>query len=189
MMARLAVLESFDTAAPPEPGGPGPDWLAGHAAGFDEGQAAARAEASALSAETAQRIADLCFGYAEAEAQILARLRPLFRALADRIVPAVLQDTLGVALAEELDAAVVADLARPAVLRVPPEDHAAVGSALAALARAPFVLRADPALGRGQALIETPVQSTAFDCGRLAADVDAALAALCIEPARNPSHG
>ncbi len=188
MMARLALLESFDTAAP-EAGSPGADWQAGHAAGFDAGQAAGRAEASALSAETAQRIADLCFSYAEAEAKILARLRPLFRALADRIVPAVLHDTLGVALAEELDAAVVADLARPAVLRVPPEDHAAVDSALSALARKPFVLRADPALSRGQALIETPTQSTAFDCTRLAADVDAALAALCIEPARNPSHG
>lgn len=187
-MARLALLENFD---PPPPEDPAltPEWLAGHAAGIAEGRAAALAEQGMLRADAAQALADLAFGFREAETILLARLGSLFRAIADQAVPAILRDTLGIALIEELESAAADDLAAGVVLRVAPDDAAAVSDLLQTVAGHGFVLRPDPRLPAGQVLIEAASGGTAFDFARLRDDIATAIAALSDEPARSSEHG
>lgn len=189
-MARLALLESFDAtpAADVEPA-PTADWLAGHAAGLAEGRAAALAEQGMLRAEAAQALADLAFNFREAETVLLARLRPLFRAIADQAVPEILRETLGVALLEELDALAAADLAAGVVLRVAADDAAAVAELLQSVAGHAFVLQPDPRLPPGQVLIDAASGGTALDLARLRDDIAAAIAALSEETARSSEHG
>lgn len=189
-MGRIPLLESFDTAPlPPVESGPSEDWRNGHAAGLAEGRAAAAAEHRRLTAEAVQALADLAFGFRETEIQVLARLSPLFRALADSIVPQVMQATLGLVLAEAIDDAAAADAARPAVLQAHPDDCDGIGDAVRGLPGHPFEVRPDPRLPRGQVLLTTGMGATSFDFDRLNRDIAAALEALCGPAEERFAHG
>lgn len=188
-MVRLAVLESFDLPVDTAAAAPSDDWLAGHRAGVDEGRAAALAQNHALKSDTAQALSDLVFSFREAQNHLLSRLAPLFRAISDQVVPEVLRQTLGLVLAEELQAAAEADCRAPLTLRVPPADLAPVAAVLEALPLGGLALRPDSRLSEGQILLDRGGTDTSFDFNRLSADIASALAALTDETVRSDLHG
>ena len=157
------------------------------------GEASVEAQASqqqaAISAATAQALADLSFTFAEAQHVVLQQLHPLLQLVVDRIVPDVLHQTLGAALAEELAAAAATDIGAKIPLRLPPDDCAALSEIAGQIAGCPLQVIPDPDLRPGQALVGGPARSTAFDTTRLARDMADALTALCAEPPRNLAHG
>lgn len=179
-MSLAALFEHFDTtpATDTGPAQPSADWQAGHEAGLADGVAQAEAAQTALQRQTAEAIADLALTLAEARADTLARLAPLFAALADRIVPRLLRDTLGAALLDELARAAEAALGGPLVLRIAEADHDAVAALLPLIPGTEVTLETDLHLGPGQALIDGGATGTALDIDRLAVATTEALAAL-----------
>lgn len=188
-MRLMPFLEDF--SAPPVANTPVPPlgWEDGYAAGFDAAHAQAAQTQTALSAQTAQALADLSFTFAEAQHVVLQQLHPLLQLIAARIVPDILRQTLGAALAEELAAAAAADSTSKIPLRLPPADCPALADIAGRIAGCTLQVIPDPELQSGQALIGGPGRSTAFDTTRLARDLADALNALCAEPPRTLAHG
>lgn len=130
MSARPLKLEDFGLFAGPVPVETidGDRLEAEKLASFDKGYAAGWEDAStaaertqAEGAEAAlSRLQDLSFTYHEARAHVLRSVLPLIEAVADKVVPAVLRETLGVRLtalveahAEEAATAEIEILAAP----------------------------------------------------------------------------
>lgn len=185
-MALTDLLECFDEA--PSETGPGEEWLAGHAAGLDEGRACVHAESAFLQEETARAIADLTLTFEEARAHILARLAPLFTALAETAVPLILRETFGASLLDELMRAARADAEAPLELLVAPEDEAALVAVLSHTPGTQVILHTDPRLASGQIIIEGGGSAaTSLDLVRLGHGISEALAALA-EPVKGHKH-
>ncbi|MBW7920956.1 MAG: hypothetical protein H3C51_02525 [Rubellimicrobium sp.] len=188
-MSIATLFECFDSAADPGPATPGEDWLAGHAAGLAEGLAQAEAAQDALRHDTARAIADLGLTFAEARADVLARLAPLFATLAERIVPRILDATLGAALLDELTAAAGADSDGPLTLHVAPDDLPAVRAILPLVPGTPATVTADTRLAPGQVLVGRGDAATSLDLARLGSAISDALAAVSDPFHERTDHG
>lgn len=188
------LLEAFDALpepAPEAPAGPSPEWLDGQAAGFAEGLAQGRAEAETrsahLSAELARSLQDMTFGYAEARAQVLESLQPLFGLVIDAILPAMAAEALGPWIAEALLGAARADSAAPFAVDLHPQRMAAVEACLPP--GFPATLRPDPTLGPLAARLSLASRETDLDLDACLAAVRAALSALLDDSSRKVCHG
>lgn len=186
-MSQMSLLEDFD-APPKTPEGPLPGWEAGYQAGFAEAAAQAAAQQDRLSEDVAQSLADLSFSLTGVEHLVLAQMTPLLRLICDKVVPQVLQDTLGAALAEEMIAAARDDLAPRLELRLPPASCGPVATIARKVAGCAVSITPDPQLRAGQAILATPQGDTAFDMLRLQDDIADAINALCAEPPRKTAH-
>lgn len=165
MALRLECFE--DRPAPaPEPAGPSPDWLEGHAAGREEGAAEARAaleaEGVALSHALAQSLEDAAWGYAEARGAVLGSLGPLLEAALTRLLPEAAAHSLLPRLLERLLAAAEADSRAPLAIFVAPSRVAALRDALPP-AGAHAVVMADPSLGPHAARLSLGGRESALD--------------------------
>jgi flagellar assembly protein FliH len=188
-MGRMPELEDFDPPAA-APAGPGAEWLAGYEAGVADGRAQERLEQGAIAAETAQAIADLGFGFAEARAHVMAALGPLFAVLVERLVPDLLRDSFGPRILDHLARAARADAAQPLVLRVGEDDAPALARLVAAQSAVAVTVRPDPRLGAGQAVIEGDASGdTSLDLAALERDITEALAAALPQLERTKRHG
>ncbi len=189
------LLEAFDTPLPPspdaEPTGPPPEWLDGYAAGFEAGLAQGKAEAEAhathLSQELAQSLQDMTFGYAEAREQVLLSLRPLFRLLGERLLPAMVVEGLGSWIAEALLEAARADTEQPLTVELHPTRIEAVRACLPP--GLPAILRENPALGPGAARLLRADRESELDLDTCLAVLSEALSALLDDTALKVSHG
>ncbi len=161
-------LESFEDLplAPPEPAGPTPEWLAGHAAGREEGAAEARAamaaEGAALSRALAQSLEEAAWSYAEARAAVLHSLAPLLEAVLARLLPAAAGPSLLPRVLERLMAAAEADSRAPLAVHVAPAQAEALRRLLPP-AGAHAAVVADASLGPHAARLHLGGRESALD--------------------------
>jgi hypothetical protein len=161
-------LENFEDAptAASEPAGPTAEWLAGHAAGREEGAAEARAaieaEEAALSRALAQSLEDAAWSYAEARAAVLRSLEPLLEATLARLLPAAAGQALLPRLLERLMAAAEADSRAPLAIHVAPSRAEALRRLLPS-AGAHATVAADPTLGPDAARLVLGARESALD--------------------------
>ena len=166
-MAVLARLQDFATPDRPEP--PKPPAIEdqpGYAEGFAAGHAAASAQRAALDASLIQALEDMNFGFAEAHQALSAALAPFLQTLAERLLPETADARFKADLMEALRGAAEADLARPAVLALHPDDVAAVRAVLTGGLAERFTIRPDRRLSPHAILVETSDSATALDTGR-----------------------
>lgn len=176
-MTRPLRFEPFDAEpVAPVPEGPSEDWLAGHAAGLAEAAESdlhrrAVAEEAALTA-----LADVAFTWAEARAGVLAALSPLFRALADRLVPELAGEAFALNVLDALDRAAAEDVPAAPALAVSAEDADHLGPILDRAVPG-LRLSVDPGLSSGQARIARDETETVLDTPALVAALRAILSA------------
>ena len=191
-MPRPAQLEVFDTGPQllqEAPLGPSEEWQEGHAAGFEEARQLAAADSTELRAELVQTLSDMAFGYAEAKAELLRQLEPLFDALIAGFLPGLAAQSLVPLIGERLRAAAADALDQPLVLRVAPGQIVAVSDALAQEAQLPFTAQSDPALGPGQALISGATTGEMIDLDAVLTLTQETLAALRDTNQERVQHG
>jgi hypothetical protein len=192
-MGRSPLLESFDVAGPlfgPDAAPvPSADWRDGHAQGVIDGRATAAAEQSALSAEIAQTLSDMAFGYAEARAHLLTALGPLFAALINHILPGTAEVAQAGQIIALLNAAAEQDSAAPLELTVHPGRTADLSALLPYAVGLPIMLVADPAIGPDQAILRSGRGETVLDIGAVISGAKAALAAIFETADQGVSYG
>ena len=176
--AQLEVFEVGSAPLGPEPDGPSEDWQNGHAAGFEEARVLIEADANALGSELVQTLSDMSFGIAEARAEIMSQLAPLFDVLISKFLPDFAAQTLVPLVRERMLSVAAEALERPLTLRVAPDQIVAVSDALAETPHLPFTALSDPTLGAGQALISAPGHEEMVDLGAILALAQETLAAL-----------
>ncbi len=192
-MARSPLLESFDlsdgSCDPAVAAKPSLDWCNGHAAGLVDGQALAANAHNALSAEIAQTLADMGFGYAEARAQLLHGLKPLFGAVIRRILPGLADPAYAAQVVTLLYQAAEQDLGSPLELMVNPVHVAALAELLPFAVGMPVMMIGDPAVGRDQAILRSGQAETLLDVGAVLSGAQAALGAIFETVEESASYG
>lgn len=159
MTARPLILEDFGLHAGPAPVETvdGERLEAEKLAAFDKGYAAGWEDATAAS-ERAQaecsdaalaRLQDLSFTYHEARAHVLRSVLPLIRAVADKVVPTLLRETLGVRLAELVQAHAEEAVWSEVEILAAPGEAEALRAALEGRVGFPLVVREEESLAPG----------------------------------------
>lgn len=167
-MSRPPRFEPFDPESDAADGAaPSAEWRAGHASGLAEA-AESDAHRRAVAEEAAlASLADLAFTWAEARAAVLSALVPLFRALADRLLPALAGEAFPLHLVETLARVAAQDVATAPELHLSPEDVARISPLLASAP--PLRVTTDPSLAPGQARIGRGMGETVLDTPALVA--------------------
>ena len=177
-MSLALKLVSFDEPlVEPAKSGPSDDYLKG----FEDGAAAARAIAEKqqdqLRSELVASLSDLTFGYHEARSSFAQTLRPIFTAISDQIVPAVLKETLAHHLIETFETVAAGALDGQITILMNPQDAETLGSDLTG--QIPTVaIVADATVPLGTAVIGNGSSETIFDPTDLIKRIQNALGAL-----------
>jgi hypothetical protein len=181
-MVRSPLLERFDDLAsdPHVPGPPSDDWQAGHAAGLAEAESSLALKQTVLRDALVQSVADIDFHFAEARAHLLGSLGPLFRAIADGLIPGLIQP---------LQDAAARDLSRPIHICLSPDDLPAVERAVTGLHMPKLRLTADGGLAPGQACLMAGAAETVLDVPALISAIRAALDSLARDSDQRSKHG
>lgn len=190
-MSRMPLLEDFALADPAADADAGPsrDWLDGHGQGFAAGQAAQIALQAGLSAEIAQTLADMGFGYAEARTHLLHALKPLFAVLIGRVLPDLAEASHAGHLVELLRSAAAQDSAAPLELSVHPGRMAALSALLPFAVGLPVILVADPAVDPHGAVLTGTRGETVLDIAAVLAAANRAIAAIFESDDERVSYG
>ena len=185
-MVMPLALESFDEGAVEEIAND--EFGKGYEEGMQAGRAAAAAEIEALNAQFVQAISDIDFTYAEARAQILQSLTPLFETVISQVVPACISSGFANQIVAHLQRAADDDSAQPIRVHVHPEHQAAV-SALVSDLSSPVEVRNDPTIGPNAAWIEKAHGTTFLDFDGLMKTINEALSLLSTSEPRMKSNG
>lgn len=190
-MTRSLALEAFDLAPQPPVEHPGPsdDWKSGHAEGLADGLAMAELRQTMLAETVVQAIADLSFTYAEARAQVLMSLRPLFAAIMSRLLPDIATAALLPHVVDLLAEAAQADSAMPVAITVHPSLQGGLAQVLASAGTPMPKIQPDPNLGLGQVILRHGGSETALDLDGLVTDITAVLASILDTSATEAMHG
>lgn len=190
-MARSLALEAFDVVPKPvePPPGPSEDWKSGHAAGVADGLAKAGSHQAVLTDAVVQAISDMTFTYAEARAQVLSSLQPLFAAMMSRLLPDIARAVLLPHVVELLGEAARADSRMPIAIAVHPSLRGGIDHALGRMAGPGPLLLSDPYITPGQVILRHGVTETALDLDGLVAELTEVLAAILDPSATEARHG
>ena len=185
-MAALS-LESFEAEAAQDDTATA-TFNEGYQQGFDASQAAAAADSTALAAALVQAISDIDFTYAEARAQVMQSLNPLFDALTTAVLPHCVSSGFTSQIASMLMTAAGADTEAPFRLHVHPDQVAAVEAATDNLPNNINILP-DATLSLHAIWIERGARETHLDLDRLLAQITEALGAVAKPEHRTATHG
>lgn len=166
-------LEQFDVTQADE----GAEHLAyqeGYEEGLRAGLACAEAENAALNATLVQAISDIDFSYAEARAQLLHSLEPLFETLISTLLPHCVESAFASLLQTELNAAADSATGGPICIHVHPSQQATIKRATESLATKLFV-RTDITLDQHAAWIQCGNTEARLDLDRLLEQISQAL--------------
>lgn len=138
----------------------------GYKAGWDDAAQAQANDQRNLASVFAQNLLDLSFTYNEAYSHLIKGLKPLLMDVTNKVLPEIMQATIGQRIAEELTKTVNSIKgASEVVIHVPPDSHQAVEDLLAQDFSFPVSVRADASLLPGQAQLS-------FEDGELEINLD-----------------
>jgi flagellar assembly protein FliH len=176
-LAQLPNLEAAATAAAPST-----DTLdaydKGYAAGWDDATKAAKAEETQADLNLRQSLEDLGFTYHEARVHVMGALSPLLSALMRKVVPRMLQDTLGARLIEEVEAMADSAVDLPVDLMANPADAAALRPVIEAVKTLPMRLVEERTVAPGQMFLKAGTAEREIDLTGALTAITEALEAL-----------
>lgn len=180
-------LDDFLNTAAKAQDGPTP-YDEGYQAGWDDAQRVAEERIAKMRDEVAQTIADLSFTYAEAEAQVLGKVQPLFVGIAQKLIPMTGDTQFWIAVSDYLASVAAHDLRKGLSLALHPDMIETARSTLGAQVQ-DFEIHADPTLPRHAAWIAHDNQLTSLDTGRVSKVMQDALLALTDAGSGEQAHG
>lgn len=161
----------------------------GYQAGWEDAAKAHATEQGAISAELARNLQDMSFSYHEAEAAILGSLRPLFSAIAAKLLPQVALEALGPHIVAELDTLVREIGGATCVITVAPDMVDRVRALLASDGRFAVSIQEDETLGAGQAYLRLGARERSIDLDQAIADISAAIESHFNHQQEDQQHG
>ncbi|MGR3375845.1 ABC transporter ATP-binding protein [Salipiger abyssi] len=201
-MTRLCeILEDFGTVrAAPEPAAPLHDdseleaarlesFDTGYRAGWDDAIKAQNDDHARIASDFAQNLQDLSFTYHEAYSQVLNGIAPLLEDVVGKLLPALLRETLGEHIAEQLRGMAREIGTLDVVIAVAPGSAESVMPLLEADFGFPLKLVEDSTLAEGQADIRFAETEKQIDLGGLVQEVAQAVQGFVHDNRRNTAHG
>lgn len=164
-------------------------YQAGYKAGWDDANGTAAAFAARSKTDLSQHLQQLSFTYHEAQAHVLAALKPLLEHVVSQIMPQMARETLAPLVVETLmpladrlgDAAVI--------LRVNPATQEAVHALIDASTSLPLRFQPDATLGEGKVHLHLGLTEAEVDLDQATADIAAAVRGFFALYAKETLHG
>ena len=161
----------------------------GYSAGWEDAEKAQRQDQMRITGALAQSLEDLGFTFHEAVAHMTSALEPVFRALADTVLPDALNDTLGVHILSQLRDMAETQMTGPIQVVVPPGQSGALEPILSGEFSVPVELIEDPAMGEGGAAIRIGHIERDIDTTALTATIRDAVDAFFHQATEESRHG
>ncbi|RKF13031.1 flagellar biosynthesis protein [Roseovarius spongiae] len=147
----------------------------GYKAGWDDAIKAQEGDRTRISADFAANLQDLSFTCQEAQAGLLAGLRPLLTGMVETVLPRLAHATLGVRVIELLEEQAKQAGDAPAQIVTSPADAGALESLLETVERADVTVRPEPSLGEGQVHIRVGESEARIDLDAVLREIEAAV--------------
>ncbi|PJE26658.1 hypothetical protein PSM7751_02789 [Pseudooceanicola marinus] len=161
----------------------------GYKAGWDDAAKAGREEQAHIGADLARNLQDLSFTYHEAHSHMLASVKPLLQEIVGKILPEAARDTLGLRVAEQLEALARERSATAVEISVAPENRAVVDGLAEQDFGFPVRVQSDDTLSEGQVFLRFGEEETEIDLGAVTDGIRDALAGFFAEQERMEHHG
>lgn len=160
--------------------------------GFADGVAQAKAEQASTDAacllDLVQTLSDLDIGYREAQQAVLTSLEPLLVAVAETLVPSLLDASVADHLRRMILAAAEQDSSRAITLWLSPECIDPLEASLPDIAT-PLLVKADDALQRGQAILSAGDGETLLDVAQACETISNLVQAIGSPSEQDIAHG
>ncbi len=135
----------------------------GYKAGWDDAAEAQSTDADRISADFAHNLNELSFTYHEVRTTILKSLEPLLRQMIDKVLPKMVQGTLGGHVMEQLNELASNGADIPVELVISPENRPALEKLVENAEGLPLEIVDEPSLGSGQVFIRLGETETEID--------------------------
>ena len=143
----------------------------GYTAGWDDAVQAQDQEVTRISTGLASNLQDLSFTYHEALVQMNENLAPLFRRLADQVLPDTMSAVFGQHVADEMLDMAREQVEQPVFLVVAPQEFDAVQTLIKQNDNVTATVRSDQLLTPGQAYLRIGDIEREIDCNGLIASI------------------
>ena len=161
----------------------------GYSAGWEDALAAQEKDHMRFAGLLADSLQDMSFTYQEALTELMGSVQPVFRSLVDVVLPAVMAQTLGEHIVEQLCEMVRAQTSGPASLVVP----AGVGASLSPLLTRdlpmPVEITEDPQLDAGRAFLRLGKSEREIDANALLESIRESLDAFSYQTNEDLKNG
>ncbi|PUB11613.1 hypothetical protein [Yoonia sediminilitoris] len=186
-MTSVLMLESFEAAVAVDDA-IGPEYSQGYQDGLAAGTAAVQVEIGMLDDTIVQCISDIEFTYAEARAQLLCSLQPLFTTLVEKILPQCVDSGFVAQVAGILYNAAEQDTQPEITLHVHPQNVAQIANQLASLEK-DVAVKPDQTLSTHAAWLLQGRVETFLDLDSLLEDITEALNTISLEQDGSEANG
>jgi flagellar assembly protein FliH len=161
----------------------------GYSAGWDDAVQAQEKETSRISSGLASNLEDLSFTYHEALSQMNANLAPLFRGLADKVLPDTMSAAFGQHVADEIMDMARDQVEQPVFLVVSPGEQEVVRNLLERNGSITAKVRSDQLLSPGQAYLRVGDSEREIDCNALTESIRKSIDAFIHQTREDRKHG
>lgn len=161
----------------------------GYSAGWEDAAKAQGEDQTRLSETLARSLEDLSFTYHEAVAHLTVAVEPVFRAIIDTALPAVMRHGFGETILAEFQAMAAQGLAQPVIISLPPGSAAAIRPMIPDRLAMPVQVVEDPALGPGQAGLRIGSREREIDSKRFTETARQAVEAFFHQAEMETNHG
>lgn len=135
----------------------------GYRAGWDDAARQEAEEQGRIGAEFARNLRDLGFTYHEARVHVMQALEPLLAGMVARVLPALVSETIGQTIVEELLPLAAEAADTPIDVVVAPSGRKALETFLHEATAVPFRLIEEPTLAEGQVYLRAPTAERHID--------------------------
>ncbi|MHA6264144.1 FliH/SctL family protein [Arenibacterium sp. CAU 1754] len=161
----------------------------GYTAGWDDAISAQTRDHSRISGQLARNLEDMSFTYHEVQMQMMSALRPLFHGLTETVLPAVMAQSLGEHIVEQLFDLAQDQTTQPAVISVPPGAAASLKPVIAQGFSMPVSVIEDPSFHDGEAGIRVGTSERDIDCTDLLTSIREAVDAFFHQNNKDAQNG
>lgn len=161
---------------------------AGYQAGWDDATKAQSDDKDKLTAELGQNLLDMSFTYHEALSKLTASLEPAMQKMVGKLLPEIVQHTLGTHILEQVQAMLNDQLKQPVEIVVNPKNISSVEQVIGSNLVEPFQIKGEISLGEGQAFIHVGKGERQVDLDTVLADLSQAVGAFFHEASQEDAN-
>lgn len=153
----------------------------GYQAGWDDSSKASQDDTRRVSSDLAQNLQDLGFTFQEAQSAALDALRPLLNQMVSKVLPTLMQQTLGAQVVEQIHQLAEGLGPQPVELVTAPQNAATIESILNEDIGMPVTIKEDPTLAEGQVFFRFGQEEREIDLSTVLATIEQATSGFLAE--------
>ena len=161
---------------------------AGYQAGWDDSTKAQSDNRDKISSDFARSLQEMSFTYHEALAKLTLSLKPVMSEIVDRLLPAMVAQSLAGHILEQIDALLKDSISQPVEIVVAPKNVEAIKDFADGKIEPPFEVVGDTSVAEGQAFVRIGSEEQEIDISGVVSAISEALNAFFHEAQKEQAN-